>query len=236
MVYYSEPNVKLLFLDNLVTELDHKNNLIIDFDTQLTHLKRSKLSGSEFEVFKRTDIFLPYEITFQTILDKITNYYKRDTLIVIDSLNGLIDYFGSYFYSRYNNNSKTKHSGKVTHSDSQHSDSQLGSSNQNAGYKAFSFLNILFRNQILKEMPIVITSYISQRSLDKLIVGSEKRDYDENVNRNHFRRFSNTVFCLGYLDSHCTLTVTVIKKRSRNVSISEWDKDFRPCSMKFNTK
>ena len=31
MVYYSEPNVKLLFLDNLVTELDHKNNLIIDF-------------------------------------------------------------------------------------------------------------------------------------------------------------------------------------------------------------
>jgi hypothetical protein len=231
-VYYSEPNTKLTFLDNLVTGLDLKNNLIIDFDTQLTNLKRNKSLGLEFELFTKSEIFLPYEITLQAILDKVTNYFTRDSLlIVIDSLNGLIDYFGTYFYEKFDKNTKAEYSKKLVHSDS-----QLGFSNQNAGYIGFSFLNILFRNQFVSEIPIVITSYISQRSLDKLILELEKGDHDKIVDRNHFRRFSNTVSCLGYLNSHNTLIATVIKKKEDIPGASTSDTAFRPRSIKISTK
>jgi hypothetical protein len=231
LVYYSEPNTKLVYLDNLVTETDYNNNLIIDFDTQLTNLKRNKSLGLDYALFQKTDIFLPYEITLQTILNKITGYFRPNSLIVIDSLNGLIDYFGTYFYTNCNNSGKDKFSMKVPQLNSHH----VG--NKNAGYTGFSFLNILFQNKFVKEeIPIVITSYISQRSLDKLIMQMAKLDCGKVDDRNHFRRFSNTVSCLGYLKCHPTLIVTILKKVSNNIGLSTSYSDFHPCSVKISTK
>ncbi|HEU5121045.1 MAG TPA: hypothetical protein VFT71_08655 [Candidatus Nitrosocosmicus sp.] len=214
----------------MVTETDYKNNLIIDFDTQLTNLKRNKSFGLKFALFEKADIFLPYEITFQMILNKITDYFRPNSMIVIDSLNGLIDYFGTYFYNNSNNNLKDKFTKQVSQLNS-----QFGS-NKNAGYTGFSFLNILFRNTLVKEIPIVITSYISQRSLDKLTIELAKVDYKEIEDRNHFRRFSNTVSCLGYYKCHPTLVVTILKKVSNNTGSSAPYTDFHPCSIKISTK
>jgi hypothetical protein len=220
-----------VYLDNLVKETDYNNNLIIDFDTQLTNLKRNKSFGLDYALFEKTDIFLPYELTLQTILNKITGYFKPNSLIVIDSLNGLIDYFGTYFYTNYNNNAKDMSPMKVSRLNS-----EFGS-NKYAGYTGLSFLNVLFQNKLVKEeIPIVITSYISQRSLDKLIMEMAKMDYGEIDDRNHFRRFSDTVSYLGYLKFHTTLIVTILKKVSNNIGLSASYTDFHPYTVKISTK
>ncbi|HSA74828.1 MAG TPA: hypothetical protein VLE21_01420 [Candidatus Nitrosocosmicus sp.] len=214
----------------MVTQTDYKNNLIIDFDTQLTNLKRNKSFGLKFALFEKADIFLPYEITFQMILNRITDCFRPNSMIVIDSLNGLIDYFATYLYNNSNNNLKDKFTKKVSQLNS-----QFGS-NRNAGYTGFSFLNILFQNKFVKEIPIVITSYISQRSLDKLIMELAKVEYEEIEDTNHFRRFSNTVSCLGYHKTHPTLIVTVIKKLSNSTGLTASYTDFHPCSIKISTR
>ena len=42
------------------------------------------------------EIFLPYHITHSALVDKFIEYDKCNSLIVIDSLNGLLDYFNFY--------------------------------------------------------------------------------------------------------------------------------------------
>ncbi len=205
LVYYTEPKIKLLYLDNLVRKLNYENTLLVDFDTNLTNLKRNTIVGSEYSMFERTEVSLPYEITFQTLLDKITRYCDLNSLIVIDSLNGLIDYFGIPFHRIEYVEDKTKLEKNMLNNHDQ-------LTNKHGGYKGFSLLKILFQNQFLNEMPIVLTSYISKRSLDNLIMEIVTWDYDGKGNdRNHFRRISNSVVCLGQITNDPGLGVTLIK-------------------------
>lgn len=232
-MYYSEPNTKILFLNNLVTRLNIKNNLIIDFDTQLTNLMINNSFGYKLELFNKTEILLPYEITLHSIMDKISDYFVVDSLIIVDSLNGLVDYFRTYFSHKKRYNSKSQSGGKQLPLDR-----HFGSSNQDAGYFAFSFLNILFGYHAARNMPIVLTSYISQRSLTKLIMELEKTGHNHPIEKNHFLRFSDTVSYIASLDDHnTTLVATVVKKRSTNTdSVSALETEFCPRSMKISTK
>ncbi|WP_134482692.1 hypothetical protein [Candidatus Nitrosocosmicus franklandus] len=232
-MYYSEPNTKILFLNNLVTRLNIKNNLIIDYDTQLTNLKINNSFGYKLELFNKTEILLPYEITLHSMMDKISDYFAVDSLIVIDSLNGLVDYFRTYFSHKNKYNSKTQSGGKQLSLDG-----HFGSSNQDAGYFAFSLLNILFGYHSVKNIPMVLTSYISQRSLTKLIMDLEKTGYNYSMEKNHFLRFSDTVSYIASLDDHnTTLVSTIIKKKlTITASVSELETGFCPRSIKFSIK
>ena len=68
----------------------------MDFDTQLTSLMNNHLLFSNCDPHPNLEIFLPYQITHSTLVDKFIEYDKCNSLIVIDSLNGLLDYFNFY--------------------------------------------------------------------------------------------------------------------------------------------
>jgi len=179
-------------------------------------------------MFEKTQITLPYEITFQTLLDKITRQCNLNSLIVIDSLNGLIDYFGIPFHSIENVETKTILEKNAL------STNVRRVNNKHAGYKGFSLLKILFQNQFLKEMPIVLTSYISKRSLDNLIMEFVTWDYDGKGNdRNHFRRISNSIVCLGHIANDPGVGVTLIKG-SKKITDLMSHMEFLPHSIKIN--
>lgn len=227
-MYYTEPKTKLIYLDRLIRELSYENTLVIDFDTNFTNLKGNTIVASEYAMLKKSEISMPYDTTFQTLLDKISSHCDGGSLIVIDSLNGLIDYFGIPFYHFGNAETKTTHNKKALRMPA-----QLANDNH-AGYKGFSLLKILFQNQFLNEMTVVLTSYISKRSLDNLIMDLVAFD-DGKVNaRNHFRRISNSVYCLGYIANNTGLGVTVIKE-SKKVTDQMSYPEFFPQSIKINT-
>lgn len=229
LIYYSEPGIKMSFLENLFLEFNNKNTLVVDFDTQFTNLEHSNYRRPEFVKFGKVEIFLPYEIAFEKVLDKISDYDKYDSVLVMDSLNGLIDYFGSYNYYGYVEDiRKTSHQNRNAEKES-HLET-----NKNAGHKGLCLLKILLQNHFLKKVPIVVTSYISQRGIDKLIADLLTLEGDLDADRNHFRRFSNSISFLADPQFDASIFVTILKKKSISMAESSSHLDVYPHSIKLN--
>ncbi len=177
----------------------------MDFDTQLTSLKNNQALCSERDPYHDIEIFLPYQITLSAMVDKFLEYDKCNSLIVIDSLNGLLDYFNFYgIYEIVNNDKNMKdynHIARLNRTTSKH-----------AGYKTLNLIKILFECHPNKEIPVIITSYHSQSSIDRLIsetISDDAFPYQEN---NHFRRISNLVSLLEYFQDKDDLFITILKK------------------------
>ena len=210
----------------MIGELSYMNTLMIDFDTQLTNLKRNNFVTLEYPMLNKTDTVLPYELTFPTLLDRITNHCCLNSLLVIDSLNGLIDYFGIPFYPSDNDKIKDKIGKNMSKTDN------LIGNIKHAGYRGFSLLNIIFQNHLLKEIPIIITSYISKRGLDNLIAELAARDDKLIRDKNHFRRISNSVFGLGFTTNDHMLIATLIKKETKKIYEPSKYLDYFPQSIR----
>ena len=83
---------------------------------------------------------------------------------------------------------------------------------KHSGYKSLNLIKILFECHSKKEIPVVITSYQSQSSIDRLMFETITTDafpYQEN---NHFRRISNLVSLLEYFHDKDDLFITILKK------------------------
>ena len=88
-MYYYDINAKISLIEKLITEFRDWNILVMDFDTQLTSLVNNQFILSGCDAQPNVEIFLPYQITHSTLVDKFIEYNKCNSLIVIDSLNGL---------------------------------------------------------------------------------------------------------------------------------------------------
>ena len=95
-MYYYDINAKITLIEKLITEFRGWNILIMDFDTQMTSLMNNQVLCSDLDTRPNLEIFLPYQITHSMMVDKFIEYDKCNSLIVIDSLNGLLDYFNFY--------------------------------------------------------------------------------------------------------------------------------------------
>ena len=77
---------------------------------------------------------------------------------------------------------------------------------------SLNLIKILFECHPNKEIPVIITSYQSQSSIDRLIsetISDDAFPYHEN---NHFRRISNLVSLLEYFQDKDDLFITILKK------------------------
>jgi hypothetical protein len=190
----------------LITEFKGWNILIVDFDTQISSLMNNQILRSKCEPHPHTEIFLPYQVTHKALVDKFIEYDKCNSLIVIDSLNGLLDYFNFYRTDETSNNDKKnveafERSARLNHKTAKH-----------AGFKSLNLLKILFDSNANKEIPVIVTSYQSQSSIDRLIfemISDEAFPYQEN---NHFRRISNLVALLEYFQDKDDLFITILRK------------------------
>ena len=176
----------------------------MDFDTQMSSLKNNQLLYPDCDPHPNLEIFLPYQITHNAMVDKLIEYDKCNSLIVIDSLNGLLDYFNFYKYeiSGYDHDVEGhKRVANLNRTTAKH-----------AGYKSLNLIKILFGCHTKKEIPIVMTSYQSQSSIDRLISETITEDAIPYQEINHFRRISNLVSLLEYFQDKDDLFITVLKK------------------------
>ena len=204
-MYYYDINAKITLIEKLVTEFRSWNILLMDFDTQLSSLKNNQLLCPNCDPHPSLEVFLPYQIAPDAMITKFIEYDKCNSLIVIDSLNGLLDYFNFNENVVSNNDKKnadsTKSMARLNRNTTKHS-----------GYKSLNLIKILFECHSKKEIPVVITSYQSQSSIDRLMFETITTDafpYQEN---NHFRRISNLVSLLEYFHDKDDLFITILKK------------------------
>ena len=205
MIYYYDTNAKLTLIEKLITEFRSWNILIMDFDTQLSSLFNNNLLCSDRDTRLNLEMFLPYQISHNAMVDKFFEYNKCNSLIVIDSLNGLLDYFNFYKNEISNYEKKNVDGFKSI-------DLLNPTSSKHAGYKAFNLIKILFEAFTKKQIPVIITSYQSLSTIDRLIfetITDDALPYQEN---NHFRRISNLVTLLEYFQDKDDLFITILKK------------------------
>ena len=210
-MYYYDINAKISVIEKLIAEYRDWNILVMDFDTQLTSLINNQFIFSDRDPQPNLEIFLPYQITHSILVDKFVEYNKCNSLIVIDSLNGLLDYFNFGGNNEVTSNHKYVEKSKGFTSLNR-------TTGKHAGYKSLNLLKILFQFHADKEIPVVITSYQSQSSIDRLIfetISEESYPYQEN---NHFRRISNLVSLLEYFQDKDDLFVTILKKKTGSAS------------------
>jgi len=127
------------------------------------------------------------------MVDKFLEYNRCNSLIVIDSLNGLLDYFNFYRNEISNYEKKNVDGFKSI-------DLLNATYSKHAGYKTLNLIKILFEAFTKKQIPVIITSYHSQSIIDRLLfetITDDALPYQEN---NHFRRISNLVTLLEYFD------------------------------------
>lgn len=205
MIYYYDTNAKITLIEKLITEFRSWNILIMDFDTQLSSLFNNNLLCSDRDNRLNLEIFLPYQISHNAMVDKFLEYNKCNSLIVIDSLNGLLDYFNFYKNEISNYEKKNVDGFKSI-------DLLNTTSSKHAGYKTLNLIKILFEAFTKKQIPVIITSYQSQSTIDRLIfetITDDALPYREN---NHFRRISNLVTLLEYFQDNDDLFITILKK------------------------
>ncbi|MDN5866595.1 MAG: hypothetical protein L0H55_04255 [Candidatus Nitrosocosmicus sp.] len=181
---------------------------MVDFDTQWTSLMNNQLLCSHCDAHPNLEILLPYQITHSAMVDKLIEYENCNSLIVIDSLNGLLDYFNFYGINGFSNNDK-KVVGGFDRTDRWNFTS---GKDPHAGYRSLNLIKILFQGHANKQIPVIITFYQSQSSIDRLMFETISKvafPYQEN---NHFRRISNLVSLLEYFQDKDDLFMTILKK------------------------
>jgi hypothetical protein len=202
-MYYYDVNAKITLIERLITEFRGSNILVMDFDTQLSSLVNNQILCSNCGPHPNLEIFLPYQITRDAMVNKVIEYDKCNSLIIIDSLNGLLDYFNSYGNKEISKNNKYVENFKHT---------RLKRMNANhAGYKSLNLIKIIFDHHANKEIPVIITSYHSQSSIDRLMFETISEEAIPHQEHNHFRRISNLVSLLEYFHDKGDLFMTILK-------------------------
>jgi hypothetical protein len=202
LIYYYDINAKITLFEKLIAELKGWNILVMDFDTQWTSLMNNQLLCSNYDPHPNLEIFLPYRITHSAIVDKLIEYKKCNSLVIIDSLNGLLDYFNFYGIYELSNSDKNLVGGF----------NRTAGKHPHPGYRSFNMIKILFQCCASKQIPVIITSYQSQSSIDLLMfetISDVAFPYQEN---NHFRRISNLVSLLEYFQDKDDLFMTILKR------------------------
>ena len=201
-MYYYDINAKITLFEKLIAEFRGWNILVMDFDTQWTSLMNNQLICLNCDPHPNLEIFIPYQTTHNVIVDKLVEYENCNSLIIIDSLNGLLDYFNFYGINELSNSDKNLAGGF----------NRTVGKHPHPGYRSFNMINILFQCCASKQIPVIITSYQSQSSIDRLMfetISEVAFPYQEN---NHFRRISNLVSLLEYFQDKDDLFMTILKK------------------------
>jgi hypothetical protein len=192
LVYFSDLTAKTVFIEKVVNDLRGKKILILDFDTQFSALKANGCLSPTFYESNGPEIFLPDLALHLEIVDKIQEALRLNVTIILDSLNGLMDYFNSTLIWN-----KKKLSMVETFNTNKNT-SEGRASNNSIGHLALFILKILFTSPLINGMSIILTSYLSHRSVDALGIRLVNLESDSLSYETHFERLSQSIAVLRY--------------------------------------
>jgi hypothetical protein len=203
-------NAKINFLHALMKEMHQKKILFVDMDTIFSSMIQSDILKLDTNGSFNLEMMMPLQTMNHlfTVLKRLFDSLSNDTVIMLDSLNGLIDYLNIYQAPGKNGlgldginkiKKRTKH--KV------------------GGYKSINILFLLLKRTQCKKVPIVITIFQRKETSEK-IQASLMAD-NQDLGFNHLVRISNRMFFLDYLNDGCNdgrdrTTFTVFNKDNKN--------------------
>ncbi len=179
----------------------HKKIFFIDFDTLFSAYINTNALKYNLSDFSDIKIILPQIENLDFIFKDVINSLSCNSVLVLDSLNGLIDSLNMYYLFKkknmYKNNNKLNNGDKTS--------SRL----KFTGYQSLNILFLLVKKLENSKIPIIVTVY---QSIEK----SKKMIYEllsnKGLETNHFIRISNLVIFLEYIEEHYKTGFTIIKK------------------------
>lgn len=151
-------------------------------------------------------IILPTINNIELIFTEIISSISDNSLLILDSLNGLIDCLNLLNISKLKDTDKNSSSLAIN---------KISSKYSYAAYQSFNILFLLLKKIESNRIPIVVTKYQSlEKSQNMILELLNTRDFETN----HFIRISDLVLFLEFDQRDCKTEFTVIKKNDHDVS------------------
>ncbi len=204
--------------------LKHKKIIFIDFDTIFSSYIHTNTLKYDLNSFPDIKITLPQIENIDLIFKEAINSLSCDTVLILDSLNGLIDSLN--MFNLLKEKDKRKNNNKITTWDKKSSRVNF------MGYHSLNILFLLLKKVENHKIPIVITVYQSTEKSKKMINDLLS---NKGIETNHYIRLSNVVLFLEFIEEDSKTGFTVIKKYQPNLSTTTTN-NILPSSINKNSK
>jgi hypothetical protein len=180
-----------------------KKIFFIDFDTVFSSLIQNKILNYDLNLFSDMELILPNSINIGSIFVKVINSITDDSMLILDSLNGLIDSLNILNLLEIKNNKKNlKANNKYTRY-------------RYASYQSFNILFFLLKKIENTKIPMIVTKYQSIEKSKKIISDLlNSNDFETN----HFIRISDLVLFLEHIEKDFKTGFTILKNSGSSIT------------------
>jgi hypothetical protein len=173
----------------------------MDFDTVFSSYLQTKTLKFDKSDFSDLTIILPRIENIAKAFKELLGTISYNSIIIIDSLNGLMDSLNILNLSKLKSNAKTKER-----------EDNRASKHKSAGHQSLNILFLLLKKIESCKVPIVVTVYQPIEKSKKMIqeLLSIKKE-EEEAQTNHFVRISNSILFLKFIEEDLKTGFTIIK-------------------------
>lgn len=216
MVYFSNINEKINYLSCLLICFKKKKICFVDFDTVFSSYIQNNILNYDLDIFSDIKLILPKEYNIENIFVKVINSMNDDSLVILDSLNGLIDFLNIMNLLERKGNKKTILKEKHVRY-------------RFASYQSFNILFLLLKKIEKTKIPIIVTKYQPlERSKKMMLDLLDSNDFETN----HFTRISNIILFLEFIEKEYKTCFTLLKKGCSSPCYSNIRSSSLPISIK----
>jgi hypothetical protein len=174
----------------------------MDFDTVFSSYLQTKTLKFDKSDFSDLTIILPRIENIAKAFKELLSTISCNSIIIIDSLNGLMDSLNMLNLSELKSNAKTKEG-----------EDNRASKHKSAGHQSLNILFLLLKKIESCKVPIVVTVYQPIEKAKKMIqeLLSIKEEEKEGAQTNHFVRISKSILFLEFIEEDLKTGFTIIK-------------------------
>jgi hypothetical protein len=173
----------------------------MDFDTVFSSYLQTKTLKFDKSDFSDLTIILPRIENIAKAFKELLSTISCNSIIIIDSLNGLMDSLNMLNLSELKSNAKTKEG-----------EDNRASKHKSAGHQSLNILFLLLKKIESCKVPIVVTVYQpiekSKKMIQELLSIKEEK---EGAQTNHFVRISKSILFLEFIEEDLKTGFTIIK-------------------------
>ena len=197
----------------------HQKIFYMDFDTIFSSYIQNNTLKYDLNTFSNLKIVLPQIENIEAIFKDALNSLSCTSILILDSLNGLIDLLNMLNLSKLKNKNKNNTAEAATATDNKKFPRY-----KSGGYQSLNILFLLLKKIENNEIPIIVTAYQPiERSKNMIFELISNKDSQTN----HFIRISNLVLFLEFIEKDNKTGFTLIKKNLSNSITLSFDKNSR---------
>jgi hypothetical protein len=214
LAYFNNINGKINFLSSLLLNSKEKQISFMDFDTVFSSYLQTKTLTFDSSDFSDLTVILPRIENIAKAFRELLSTISCNSIIIIDSLNGLMDSLNMLNLSKMKKNAKTKEG-----------ESNGASKHKSAGHQSLNILFLLLKKIEGCKVPIVVTVYQpiekSKKMIQELLSNTEGEEGEAAAAKtNHFVRISNSILFLEFIEEDLKTGFTIIKNGGSSSSSS----------------